>query len=532
MVDRYYTTGGDGDWSNTNNWSATSGGGSGETIPSTNDNVFLDANSGTNLVVNSTTRACAKLDCTGYTGTLTFDVDLQTNNSIILVVAMTLAGTAKLIADETATSSAKFTSNGKEINVEMQWGGASGGIFTLLDDWVFTGGLVVSRLDDSSISTFNGFSMEAKGCDLKIGNGSGPTSGTTLFKCTGTGDLIGGGTVTGGHDFGSPLEFVSGTRTLKGGMPLGGGGSFTYTSGTVIIDSSLEIAFAKIGTFNFDIGTASHVIPQITVATSNMIFKFTNTGHQTTFTDMHVNGGAIFTIDNSGNDNPLRIISFGDQLVSHSGNMFWIGDVTFVEWYTEYSSSGLPVWEFDHTATYIWEERFEVLILDTGNPRFQSDHDTLQTTFHIWHNCRVHLYGMATKNIDARSVGQGMVVQGETTHTGSNGVSQESINVVVKGLNGTTPIDHPFYQDPVFDPKTISGTTQLSASDQVDTIVIVITKTLENGIDWYKLTDVLVTDVNGDWSTTVPNGTTVFVECHYDDGTKYNSESHAFIDAS
>ena len=48
MADRYWV-GGSGTWSSTTKWSATSGGASGASVPTTADNVIFDANSDAGL---------------------------------------------------------------------------------------------------------------------------------------------------------------------------------------------------------------------------------------------------------------------------------------------------------------------------------------------------------------------------------------------------------------------------------------------------------------------------------------------------
>ena len=70
MADRYWV-GGTGNWdTTTTNWSATSGGAGGASVPTTADNVIFDANSGTNFTVtiNTASRACLDLTITGVSG--------------------------------------------------------------------------------------------------------------------------------------------------------------------------------------------------------------------------------------------------------------------------------------------------------------------------------------------------------------------------------------------------------------------------------------------------------------------------------
>lgn len=66
MADRYWV-GGTGTWdsSNTANWSDTSGGSSGSSVPTSSDNVFLDANSGSGTITTTSTQAI----CNNFTST-------------------------------------------------------------------------------------------------------------------------------------------------------------------------------------------------------------------------------------------------------------------------------------------------------------------------------------------------------------------------------------------------------------------------------------------------------------------------------
>lgn len=82
MADRYWV-GGTATWDSTTtaNWSATSGGAGGASVPTSADNVFFDANSGTVTVtvpqlsgsggvLITGAPICANLNFTGFTGTL------------------------------------------------------------------------------------------------------------------------------------------------------------------------------------------------------------------------------------------------------------------------------------------------------------------------------------------------------------------------------------------------------------------------------------------------------------------------------
>ena len=70
MADRYWV-GGTATWDATagTKWAATSGGAGGETVPTTADDVYFDANSGAVTVTTSSNVNARNLDFTGFTGT-------------------------------------------------------------------------------------------------------------------------------------------------------------------------------------------------------------------------------------------------------------------------------------------------------------------------------------------------------------------------------------------------------------------------------------------------------------------------------
>jgi hypothetical protein len=77
MANRYFVPGGNFRWnaSDTTNWSATSGGPGGASVPTSSDDVFLDANSGT--AINFFVGFCRSINGTGFTGQLAWQLGSQ-----------------------------------------------------------------------------------------------------------------------------------------------------------------------------------------------------------------------------------------------------------------------------------------------------------------------------------------------------------------------------------------------------------------------------------------------------------------------
>jgi len=234
MADRYWVAGGTGNYNSTTNWSVTSGGASGASVPSVSDNVFFDASSGVGTATINVASFCANLNLTGFAGTLAFTNNLSTTGTVNLGSGTyTVSGTAAL-RFQTATT---ITSNGSS------WGGniifASNGTFTLADNLTVLGNL-----------TFENFSPTINGNTLNIGgnltySSASNISGTTLFNFNGTGTWS---HTTIGRIQNNVTINTSGTLTL-GTTIRYDTGTLTYTAGTVTTTgSTLNVAAAT--TFN------------------------------------------------------------------------------------------------------------------------------------------------------------------------------------------------------------------------------------------------------------------------------------------
>ena len=130
MANRYWVGGGSStNWNATGNtnWSATSGGANNASVPTSADDVFFDASSGSGTaVVNGASQSVRSFDCTGYTGTLSFNtgtalVVAGVEQACILSSGMTLTMNSGSSIDFTAIGGTNtLTSNGKVIrNIEI-----------------------------------------------------------------------------------------------------------------------------------------------------------------------------------------------------------------------------------------------------------------------------------------------------------------------------------------------------------------------------------------------------------------------------
>jgi hypothetical protein len=93
MANRYWIGTGNWDATNTANWSASSGGAGGASVPTSADAVFFDAGSAGGTCTVTVVGNCAGLNCTGFTGTLAGISQINCYGDFILVTGMTYTRT-------------------------------------------------------------------------------------------------------------------------------------------------------------------------------------------------------------------------------------------------------------------------------------------------------------------------------------------------------------------------------------------------------------------------------------------------------
>jgi hypothetical protein len=176
MADRYWVGGTD-NWDSTagTKWATTSGGAGGAAVPTSSDNVYLDANSGSGTVtINTAGRTCLDLICTGFTGTLAINQTISIYGSLTLASGMTLTGTVTITGVTfAATSSGKtITCAGKTIPGSTTINGI-GGEWILQDAWV-----------SDSARNFNiaGGTFDANNQNVTCGRLSSSNSNTRTIK--------------------------------------------------------------------------------------------------------------------------------------------------------------------------------------------------------------------------------------------------------------------------------------------------------------------------------------------------------------
>jgi len=196
-ANRYWVVGGvDTNFNTTGNWSTSSGGSGGASVPGASDNCFADSNSGSGNITVNVTSQCLDFDGTGFTGTLT-----NSSSSLFVVNGNLTLGSGMSVTISTTndfqmrgTGTHTVTTNGASI-------GASGlyfrgtGTFTLQDNFTTTGTLKADRgtldLNDNDVTAADlNFVSAIAGQTINMGNGTitvNKTGAITVVSITDSG---------------------------------------------------------------------------------------------------------------------------------------------------------------------------------------------------------------------------------------------------------------------------------------------------------------------------------------------------------
>jgi hypothetical protein len=238
MAARYWV-GGTGTWDATagTKWALTSGGAGGQTVPTSSDTVFFDANSGANTVTLNSgyNPTISTLTMTGFTGTLAFgtqNITLNGNNATIYnqPTIMSVTGTPVINCSYSGATGTRTISTGSVTESNS----VSFNISTGTDIVSVTS--VVKNLNFTGFSgTFGNIARTIYG-NLTISSGMTLTAGTAI---TTFGATSGTQQVTSN---GKTLDFpitMSGTSTvqLQDNLTMGSTRTFTLTSGTLDLNN-------------------------------------------------------------------------------------------------------------------------------------------------------------------------------------------------------------------------------------------------------------------------------------------------------
>lgn len=263
----HYWVGNGGNWNDSSHWSASSGGGSGASVPTQYDNVYFDASSFSSggVVTINASAICYDMDWTGVTNNPTLtgsSYDLNIYGSMILS-NMTYSHSANL-SFRTVDSGKTITTNGVVIGSVIAVyfdASTSGGDITLLDD--FNCG---SRFIDLRTMALNT-------------NGKTVTCGLFKTMFTFTRSLTLGASiinVSGDFSLASDVALNAGTSTIK----MSGNSSVFTGYGKTFYNlecSGSPVTIASSNTFNDIKGTAGKII-RFTSGTTQTINNLSGNG--------------------------------------------------------------------------------------------------------------------------------------------------------------------------------------------------------------------------------------------------------------
>src|SRR3989344_4274244 len=129
MASRFWV-GGTGNWdaTDTSHWAASSGGSSGASVPTSSDDVTLDASSGGGTMTVASTAACLSFNAAAFTGGITLSAGFTVSGNVTLpTTAITTGGVFGI----TIISTCAFTSNGSTVGGSIALN--TGAVVTLQD---------------------------------------------------------------------------------------------------------------------------------------------------------------------------------------------------------------------------------------------------------------------------------------------------------------------------------------------------------------------------------------------------------------
>jgi hypothetical protein len=241
MANRFWVTGGTGNWNSTTNWATSTGGIAGASVPGSADTATIDASSGAGTVTLDISPEIQTLTLTGFTGALAFGTNTISLNSTGTIftgaTTVTVTGTPQIIATNnsatarTITPTAVTEANSISFRVTAGTGALTltAGAYRDLD---FTDGTnptgYAGALGNSSITIYGSF---------KASTGMTRTAGTGVytFAATSGTKTINSGAVT----FDNPFTFngVGGTWQLQAALTSGATRTTTLTNGALDLAS-------------------------------------------------------------------------------------------------------------------------------------------------------------------------------------------------------------------------------------------------------------------------------------------------------
>lgn len=211
MASRFLVGTGARSWTNVNTaiWAATSGGATGASVPTSGDEVTIDANSGTGTVMLTSTRPCSTFTSTN--GAVTIDLNsntLQANGAVVIGSGMAFANTGGGASGQlTMNASGNLTSNG----VTLPRLNVASGTTTLQGNLIVSGLISVSGTLNVNGQTCTCSIIDLGGFNLTLGAGTLVLTGTGVVY-----DSNGGGTISASSGTIKITDTSVSTKTFEG----------------------------------------------------------------------------------------------------------------------------------------------------------------------------------------------------------------------------------------------------------------------------------------------------------------------------
>jgi hypothetical protein len=407
MAARYWVNGGTGLWNSTTNWSTTSGGASGASVPTSADDVTFDGNGNSNSTISATITVLSLTITSGYTSTITHNQVLTINGNITFGANYTVSGTSGIVSAVTCT----ITSNGFTWpnNITLV---ANNTTRTLVGDFTVGGTLIVNTGGGGgSFAAINRTTTEKiflNGLTLSTrrlqGNAEIVLKGGT-WSAGSSADIVDNNlTINGSVTIGTNAVLRTGTLTYDS---TGGPYIVTTTGSTLILILSLSINTDGIIWNNIAIVSTS-----ATTITMLSDVRLSGTSQLQGNAAIILAGSYTWhTGGISGSTNP----NISGSVISFTYNGTWSGttimnnNLIFVENTTIATSSGI------HNTGTITGSTGTV----TGTLQIQGTAHTIDTAGVTWDSIT---FGAFTYTINSTLTGTGTFsTEASTTFTGTHG---------------------------------------------------------------------------------------------------------------
>lgn len=246
-MDRYWVTGGNGITNSTTNWSASSGGASGASVPTLTDNAIFDANSGTGTVTINATLSVLNFISTNFGGTFAGSAQITMNGGSLIWGSSVTVNWTGSISCGTGSSGTTFTSNGKQMvgTLVIGTGFPNPGTLNFID--TFKCGSI-QHVTATGVLNLNGADIYLIGNAITFSATSGRTiQGTSTIRLVTTNTTL-SISITGAIKNNVVINAIN-TITQTGAVNIGNS-TWTYTAGTWVTGTN---GFGVVGDVTLDL---------------------------------------------------------------------------------------------------------------------------------------------------------------------------------------------------------------------------------------------------------------------------------------